>query len=360
MDEALAIKLLLNACKAPLAALEVLLSGDGLAGLRGGGEPLWRKLGLRPSSCVRLAELLAEKDWPWRELERTDAAGARFIAFDDPEYPLRLKDLSLPPIGLYVRGGLDAGPSLAVVGTRRCSPYGRAVAEAVGRAAARAGCRVVSGGAKGIDGAGHRGCLAEGGRTIAVLGTGVDRVYPSEHHALLREIAEQGALVSEYPMGPGGDSWRFPDRNRIIAALGRRVVVAESPEDGGSMITARLALDLGREVWSVPGRITEGVAKGTNALIRDGAHALVDIDDFIGKATGRYGQMVLEFGPAASPALSADEEKLLELLRRRGGRTLDDLMAESGLGLAETQSSLTVLCASGLVLASAGRYSAGL
>ncbi|MDR1049274.1 MAG: DNA-processing protein DprA, partial [Synergistaceae bacterium] len=311
MDGFLALKLLLNACGAPLSALEALLSGaeDGLSELRGGGELLWKRLGLRPSSCARLAELLAERDWPQRELERTDAAGARFVAIDDPEYPVRLKDLPSPPLGLYVRGELDAGPSLAVVGTRRCSPYGRSVAEALGRAAARAGCRVVSGGAKGIDGAGHRGCLSGGGSTVAVLGTGVDRVYPAEHHALFHEIAEKGALVSEYPIGTGGDPWRFPERNRVIAALSHRVVVAESPEDGGSMITARLALDLGREVWSVPGRITESVSKGTNALIRDGAHPLVDIDDFIGKVTGRYGQMVLEFGPAASPPLSADEEK---------------------------------------------------
>jgi len=249
------------------------------------------------------------------------------------------------------------------VGTRRCTHYGRTVAEAVGHAAARVGHQVVSGGAKGIDGAGHRGCLAEGGTTIAVLGTGVDRVYPAEHRLLFREIAEKGALVSEYPMGTGGDPWRFPERNRIIVGLCSRIVIAESPEDGGAMITARLALDIGREIWCVPGRITEDVSKGTNSLIRDGANPLIDVDDFVGKISGRYGQMILNLGedaPAAHP-LSEQEKFVLELLQRRGGRTLDDLMEESGLGFAEMQSCLATLSASNLVYSSGpGRFSAGL
>jgi DNA processing protein len=312
-------------------------------------------------------ELCAERDWPERELDRADKFGAWFVTADDPDYPSRLKDLPQPPVGLYVKGRLDAAkPSLAIVGTRRCSSYGRTVAEAIGRSAARAGFQVISGGARGIDGAGHRGCLSEGGTTVAVLGTAVDRVYPAEHRPLFLEIAEKGALVSEYPMGTGGDAWRFPDRNRVIAGLAGRVVVAESPEDGGSMITARLALNLGREIWCVPGRITEGVAKGTNVLIRDGANVLADIDDFIEKISGRYGQMFLDFGGDSSSSssaaeLSANEKAVLELLRRRGGRTLDDLMGESGLSFVEAQSCLATLCAANLVGSSGpGRYSAEL
>ncbi|MDR1649064.1 MAG: DNA-processing protein DprA [Synergistaceae bacterium] len=367
MDDALRIKLLLNACKAPLSAWEALKAEGMEAFLAGPDESLLKKLEIRPSSCTRLMELCAERDWPERELDRADKFGAQFVTVDDPDYPSRLKDLPQPPIGLYVKGRLDAArPFLAIVGTRRCSSYGRTVAEAIGRAAARAGYQVVSGGARGIDGAGHRSCLSEGGVTVAVLGTAVDRVYPAEHRPLFREITEKGALVSEYPMSTGGDAWRFPDRNRIIAGLGGRIVVVESPEDGGSMITARLALNLGREIWCVPGRITEGVAKGSNALIRDGANALIDIDDFIEKISGRYGQMLLDFG-AGGPAgdgpvtLSANEKTVLELLRRRGGRTLDDLMGESGLGFVETQSCLATLCAANLVYPSGpGRYSAGL
>ncbi|MDR1977835.1 MAG: DNA-processing protein DprA [Synergistaceae bacterium] len=362
MDRSLKAKLLLNACKAPLTAWEALRKNDAPEALWSEGKTLWQKLGLRSSSCVRLEELLAERDWPEREMERTDAFGARFVTVDDSDYPVRLKDLSSPPIGIYVKGKIDSlKPCLAVVGTRRCSHYGRAVAEAVGRSAARVGHQVVSGGAKGIDGAGHVGCMAEGGPTMAVLGTAVDRVYPAEHRSLFLEIAEKGALLSEYPMGTGGDPWRFPERNRIIVGLCNRVVVVESPEDGGAMITARLALDIGREIWCVPGRITEAISKGTNALIRDGANPLVDVDEFIGKISGKYGQLLLDFGGGPPLCLSEDEKLVLGLLQRKGGRTVDDLMDESGLGFVEMQSCLATLCASSLVYASGpGRYSAGL
>jgi DNA processing protein len=295
-------------------------------------------------------------------MDRADAFGARFVTVDDPDYPVRLKDLPSPPIGIYVKGKIDSlKPCLAIVGTRRCSPYGRTVAEAIGRAAARVGHQVVSGGAKGIDGAGHRGCLDEKGTTMAILGTAVDRVYPAEHRSLFVEIAGSGALISEYPMGTGGDPWRFPERNRIVVGLCNRLVIVESTEDGGAMITARLALDVGREIWCVPGRITEDVSKGTNALIRDGANPLVDIDDFIGKISGKYGQLLLDFGEPSPLSLSENEKLVLGLLQRRGGRTLDDLMSESGLGFVDMQSCLATLSASSLVYASGpGRYSAGL
>ncbi|MDR2180958.1 MAG: DNA-processing protein DprA [Synergistaceae bacterium] len=363
MDESLKAKLLLNACKAPLSAWETLQKSGAPDALWTEGKPLWEKLGIRASSCTRLEELLEVRDWALREMERTEVFGARFITVDDEDYPVRLKDLPSPPIGIYVKGKLDTlKPCLAVVGTRRCSHYGRTVAEAVGRSAARVGHQVVSGGAKGIDGAGHRGCLDEGGTTLAVFGTAVDRVYPAEHHSLFVEIAAgKGALISEYPMGTGGDPWRFPERNRIIVGLCNRLVVVESAEDGGAMITARLALDLGREIWCVPGRITEAISKGTNSLIRDGANPLIDIDDFIGKISGKYGQLLLDFGEPAPLSLSENEKRVLGLLQRRGGRTLDDLMNESGLTFVDMQSCLATLCASSLVYASGpGRYSAGL
>jgi DNA processing protein len=366
MNEALKAKLLLNACKAPPAAWETLKSGGAPERLWEKriekGEPFLERLGLRPSSSARLGELLAEGDWAEREMDRADAFGARFVSLDDPAYPVRLKDLASPPIGLYVKGKLESvKPCLAVVGTRRCSHYGRVVADAIGRSAARAGHQVVSGGAKGIDGAGHRGCLAEKGTTLVVMGTAVDRAYPAEHQPLFCEIAESGALISEYPMGTGGEPWRFPERNRIIVGLSNRVVVVESPEDGGAMITARLAMDLGREIWCVPGRITEAAAKGTNALICDGANSLIDVDDFIGKISGKYGQLLLDLGgEAPNLQLSEKEKILLELLRRKGGRTLDDLMAESGLGFVEAQACLAALSASNLVYSPGpGRFSAG-
>jgi DNA processing protein len=361
MNQFLRAKLLLNACKAPVAAWEALQRDGSPEALWSEGTVFWQKLGLRPSSCARLQELLDKRNWAEGEMERVGAFGARFVTVDDQDYPVRLKDLPSPPIGIYVKGTLDSlKPCLAIVGTRRCSHYGSTVADAVGRSAARVGHQVVSGGAKGIDGAGHRGCLAEGGTTVAVLGTAVDQVYPAEHRSLFHEIAEKGALISEYPMGTGGDPWRFPERNRIIVGLCNRIVVVESPEDGGAMITARLALDVGREIWCVPGRITEAISRGTNALIRDGANPLIDVDDFTGKISGKYGQLLLDFGKSEPLCLSQNEKLVLELLQRKGGRTLDDLMGESGLGLVEMQSCLATLCASSLVYASGpGRYSAG-
>ena len=361
MNQSLRAKLLLNACKAPINVWKALQQYEPEM-LELDGETFWQKLGLRPSSCSRLQKLLDERDWPEREMDRVDAFGARFITVDDSDYPARLKDLASPPIGIYIKGTLDSiKPCLAIVGTRRCSHYGHTVAETVGRAAARVGHQVISGGAKGIDKAGHCGCLAEGGTTVAVFGTAIDQFYPVEHRDLFLEIAEKGALISEYPMGTGGDPWRFPARNRLIVGLCNRVVVVESPKDGGAMITARLASNMGREVWCVPGRITEEIAKGTNALIGDGALALTDIDDFTSKISGKYGQLLLNFGQPSQQQLSENERLVLELLQRKGGRMLDDLMGESGLGLAEVQSCLATLSASSLVYPSGpGRYSAGL
>ena len=365
MNPLLRAALLLNAARAPLRAWEALRDEYGPEAVETGGASLWKQLGLRPSSQAKLEELLRERDWPERELERTERGGARFLTADDERYPPRLRDLAQPPVGLYVKGELDfsLAPSVAVVGTRKCSLYAKSAAESLGRALARAGYWVVSGGARGVDAAGHNGCLAEEGSTAAVLGTAVNRVYPSEHRELFRRIAERGALISEYPMDTGGDPWRFPERNRLIVGMAGRVVVVESPEDGGAMITARLALDIGREVWCVPGRITEAVAKGSNRLLRDGAEPLVDVEEFVQSISGRYGQLMLDLGeasPARLPELSTDEKIVLALLQRQGGRTADELMAESGLDFAALQSCLLTLSAAGLaVFAGPGRYSAG-
>lgn len=362
MDDFLKAALLLNACRAPFSSWEALREREPEL-LWASGEAFWDILGLRPSSRTVLAELLSEKAWPERELQRVNAQNARFITSDNPDYPARLKDLPQPPIGLYIKGAPSVlnKASIAVVGTRKCSLYAKTVAESLGRAAAHSGLVVVSGGARGVDCAGHEGCLSEGGTTVAILGTSVDRVYPSEHRDLFEKIAVSGALVSEYPMATGGDPWHFPERNRLIVGMARRIVVVESPEDGGAMISARLALDLGREVWSVPGRITESVANGSNALIRDGANALVDISDFIEKISSCYGQLLLDFedSPRLAPTLSTDEKIVLGLLQRQGGRTADELLAESGLDMASLQTALMTLTAARFVTSSGpGRYAA--
>jgi DNA processing protein len=211
-----------------------------------------------------------------RERAAAERLGARIVLAGQPGYPAVLGHLSLPPAVLYIRGHcgeLPEGLAVAVVGSRKADPYGKEVAELFSRALAAAGVTVVSGFARGVDAAAHRGALAApGGRTVAVLGCGLGVDYPAGHSALGEEIAAgRGALVSELPCGAGPRAWHFPVRNRIIAALTVGTLVVQAAPRSGSLVTARHALDLGREVWAVPGRIFDERSLGPNALIRDGA-----------------------------------------------------------------------------------------
>jgi DNA processing protein len=239
-----------------------------------------------------------------RESERAQELGARIVTLEDPAFPAALRDLELPPPCLWVRGALPgaAGRTVAIVGSRRADPYGREVAELFGRELAEAGLAVVSGFARGIDAAAHRGALAaqrpsestaervadeppapaEGVcLTAAVLGSGLGVDYPREHRRLGERIAAAGSLVSEFPCGLEPRAWHFPVRNRLIAALAAAVLVVRAARRSGSLITARFALDLGREVLAVPGRIFEERSAGTNALIADGAHPALSPRDVL-------------------------------------------------------------------------------
>lgn len=207
-----------------------------------------------------------------REREEAERLGARIVLQGDSDYPSALRQLSLPPPVLYVAGELTDGPAVAVVGSRKADPYGREVAELFSRALAAAGVTIVSGFARGVDAAAHKGALsAPGGRTVAVLGCGLGVDYPAGHGPLGKEIAGHGALVSELPCGTGPRAWHFPVRNRVIAALAAGVLVVQAAPRSGSLVTAKHALDLGREVWAVPGRIFDERSVGPHALIRDGA-----------------------------------------------------------------------------------------
>jgi DNA processing protein len=205
----------------------------------------------------------------------------RLIGPDDASYPIGARDLEVPP-SLYVIGETSAGPAIAVVGTRRSTRYGMALAEAFGRGLAIEGWITVSGLARGIDAAAHRGCLAAGGEAVAILGSGVDVVYPAENRNLYEGIiAGHGAVMSEYPPGTPPDRWRFPARNRLIAAIASAVVVVEAGETGGALITARLAAEIGRPVFAVPGDVDRPASMGCNRLIRDGAFPVLGVDDLM-------------------------------------------------------------------------------
>lgn len=215
--------------------------------------------------------------------EKMAAAGAVLITMHDPAYPKPLRDIFDPPIVLFVRGRLEllSAVSVGVVGTRRPTPYGLAVAERLSADLTHAGVTIVSGMARGIDTAAHKGALAAGGDTVAVLGCGCDIVYPSENRKLAGEIVAKGLIVSEFPMGATAFPQNFPIRNRIISGLSAGVLVVEGAQYSGSAITARLAIDQGREVFAVPGNITSKASWGPNLLIKQGAKLVQDWNDVV-------------------------------------------------------------------------------
>ena len=353
--------ILLNAIKAPYKIFEKLCDNyepDEIFK----GEKFWEELGLNKNRQEKLSSLISQ-DWAEKEFSKLEKINSRFITAKDLDYPAKLKDLAKPPIGLYIRGNANISlPSVAIVGTRKCSDYARTIATNLAKALAERNITVISGGARGIDTAGHRGALEANGVTISVFGTGIDKVYPAENRDLFSRILERGALISEFPLGTGGEAWRFPERNRIIVGMASRIVVAESPEDGGAMLTARLALELKREVWSVPGRISDDVCRGTNELFNEGAKAAISINDFVEKITGANEQFNLnfdEFTPKYSAPVLSDEEKMIySLLQRQGGKLPDEILNESKLDFMSVQEALMNLEANGLVINSSGRYSA--
>ena len=263
----------------------------------------------------------------------------RRLGLRDPTFPPLLAAIHDPPSELYLREGGDEEllrrGSVAVVGARSCSAYGRSVARSLGRELAGAGLAVVSGMARGIDGEAHRGALEVDGVTIAVLGCGIDRDYPAAHAELARRICERGLVVSEYEPGVEPAPWRFPARNRIIAGLCRATVVVEARERSGALITADFALEEGREVFAVPGEITSALSAGTNALLRLGAAPVTRVDDVL---------ELFELAPCAVTDVPLGDvaHRLLEQLRD-GALTADELVRTSGIAPARAAAALVEL-----------------
>lgn len=322
------------------------------------GEKLWDQLGIteRGRDVMRRAIRDGAVD---REIEKCERRHVRMITCRDGIYPRSLLELEDAPLMLYVRGpGFTPGrDATAVVGTRRCSSYGASVARDIGRRGAAENICIVSGGAKGIDAAAHIGCLEEGGRTIVVMGTGLDCVYPADHRGLFERVAERGALISEYPFGASGESWRFPRRNRVIVGLSSRVAVVEAPHKSGAMITARFASEASREVWAVPGRINEERCAGSNALIFDGALPMIDLDAMFGVQSQQRSLFSNEDAPKKNISLDEDERTIASLLTESGDRTIDNLASEAKMSAAEVFKIMSVLSLKGVVRSSGpGRY----
>jgi DNA processing protein len=210
-------------------------------------------------------------------------SGIKVFYWDHPNYPERLRLIPQSPFVIYLHGDLvnDDIWGVAIVGTRRYSDYGRQITEELARMLAGCGITVVSGLARGIDGIAHRAALEAGGRTLAVLGSGIDKIYPPEHEKLAKRIITRGALISDYPLGTPPDGSNFPPRNRIISGLSRIIVVIEAGKKSGALITAGYAAEQGKEVFAVPGKITSPVSKGANLLIKQGAHPLLSVQDVL-------------------------------------------------------------------------------
>jgi len=280
-----------------------------------------------------------------------DVNAVRAIARRKPGYPPLLSELHDPPAALFVRGDVDAllEPAVAVVGARSCSAYGAQVSRTLARELAAVGLVVVSGLARGVDGEAHRGALEGGGRTVAVLGCGIDRDYPRSHAELARKIAAAGAVVSEYSPGVEPAPWRFPARNRIIAGLSLATVVVEARERSGALITADFALELGREVFAVPGEITSGLSAGTNDLLRQGAAPLTSVRDVL-ESLG-----IEPKAPARATSVSDAALAVFSLLGD-GASGADDLTRASGFSSGEVAAALVELELAGLAAQAEGVY----
>ena len=294
----------------------------------------------------------------WRkdfDLEREEECIAKncadFITPADPAYPQLLREIHDPPLGLYRKGryALDR-PCIAIVGSRRTTLYGLGVAKKIASELARAGFCVVSGLARGIDAAAHEGALAAGGRTVAVLGSGLDFTYPPENRSLYRRIEESGALLSEFPFGCPPDRATFPQRNRIVSGLSTAVVVVESDVSGGSMITARFAGEQGRALFAVPGRIDQPTSAGCHQLIRDGATLLTSVDDIFSELSYLGGMRPLPIPPKARsasrksrPPLAGDEKAVLAQFSGGAILGLDALAEQTKLSAAQISASLMML-----------------
>ena len=270
------------------------------------------------------------------------------ITPDDPSYPALLAAVPSPP-PLYVRGALTPRDALAIaiVGARQASAYGLEVAESLAADLAARGVTIVSGLARGIDTAAHRGALAAGGRTIAVLGCGIARVYPPDNRALAEEIVEHGAVVSQFPPDAEPLHYHFPARNRTLAGLALGVVVVEAAERSGALITAGLAGDLGREVFAVPGRITSLASRGANGLLRDGARLVGHWTDIVAELSEPWRSMVRGDGTLAGttalPAPGSDDARMLELLTVDEAQHIERLIARANLDAARAGAALTAL-----------------
>ena len=283
-----------------------------------------------------------------RIMDRISANAIRVVTWDEDEYPRRLKEINQSPPVLFIKGSINVEDdwAVAVVGTRRVTPYGRQVADELGRFLAQNGVTVISGLARGVDAIAHHAALEAGGRTIAVLGSGVDVIYPPEHRKLATEIIQQGALVSDYPVGTQPDGVNFPPRNRIISGLSLATVVVEAGEKSGALITAEFAVDQGKDVFAVPGSILNAQSEGTNRLIEQGARPLLKFGEIL--ETLQLEQIPEKQLTRKLNPMTSLEQTLFSQLTSDPTH-IDQLCEKTGLSITDVSATLTMMELKGLV-----------
>lgn len=299
-------------------------------------------------------------DQACREIEKLERKKYTILTVKDADYPQYLREIFDPPLVLYCAGKVEAlkGPAVSIVGARKHSAYGRAVAERLAADLAARGLVVVSGMARGIDSIAHWGAL-EGGRTVAVLGSGLENIYPRENRGLFHKIIENGAVVSEFPLKSPPLSFHFPIRNRIISGLSLALIVVEASKRSGSLISARLALEQNREVMAVPGNITSELSQGTNWLIKTGAKSVSSWEDVVEELSPPLREELLskkEEEREKPLSMSQQEKKIFELIKLDSLTHIDALVEETDFSVSEVLTILLSLELRGLIIQSPGKY----
>lgn len=316
-------------------------------------EQTWQRLGLKPDTIA----YLKQPNWQaaMANIRWSEQAHHAIVSIQDADYPPLLKEISDPPPLLFVRGNVNllSKPQIAMVGSRNPSTLGKQTAFDFAKSLSLCGLVVTSGLALGIDAASHQGALAAGGTTVAVTGTGLDKVYPAKHKDLATDIAEKGVLVSEFPLGTDAKAHHFPMRNRIISGLSLGLLVVEAAKQSGSLITARLALEQNREVFAIPGSIHNPLARGCNALIREGAKLVETTQDIL-EELNQYNQQHEQIAQEnLQTTLDLEQQTLLNRIMF-SPTAMDDLVKNTGKSVDWLSSMLLILELQGYIEATAG------
>jgi len=306
----------------------------------------------------RASRIISFNRWDFveKELQKAEALNVRLLTLNDPDYPIGLRNIHDAPIILYVKGRFEHADkyAISIVGSRTSSDYGVQVAETMGYRLSSSGLTVVSGMARGIDTASHKGALRAAGRTIAVLGSGIDVPYPYSNRGLMDKIASSGAVISEFPFGTGPNKENFPKRNRIISGLSLGVVVIEATLDSGSLITVAYALDQGKEIFAVPGNITSGNSRGTNDLIKKGARLVESAEEVIDELRPLL-KGILREDKKSIPELDEDEKRIHNCLESEP-KHIDSITRGIHMTSGKALSVLLRLELKGLVRQSEGKH----